>query len=251
MIDALYQRLAIPESCCLGKRVYKKLFFENAQLGVTDKKAFEQDIDSVTWQYALKPNTIQIASYEDEEREYHEIAVLQVNLRENRRYRRIAEVIHRAIPYPLLLIFVHEDTFAVSLAHKRFSQAEREKIVVDEFFFTDWINPNVSANGEAAFLGSLDFGRLPQTNCFSLYSGLVDRVIALDCARLTGQFRLESAAAQQYRRRKLLQSCHQLERQIAELRAQIKAETQFNRQVELNVRIKALESQLKKEVAML
>jgi hypothetical protein len=48
-----------------------------------------------------------------------------------------------------------------------------------------------------------------------------------------------------------LQACHQLERQIAELRARINAETQFNRQVELNTRIKAFEDRLKKEVAML
>ena len=104
---------------------------------------------------------------------------------------------------------------------------------------------------EAEFLGSLDFEQLPQTDFFSLYSGLVNRVIALDCARLTGQFRLESAVDRQYRRRKRLQSCHQLERQIAELRTRINAETQFNRQVELNTRIKSLEDRLKKEVAIL
>jgi len=236
--------MAIPESCHLGKRVYKKLFFENAQLGVTDKKAFQEDIDSVTWQYTLKPKTIPVSPYDDQEREYHEVAILQVNLRQSRRYKRIAEVIHRAIPYPLALVFVHENAIAVSLAHKRFSQAEREKIVVDEFFFTDWIDPNVSTNGEAEFLDSLNFEQLPQMDFFSLYSGLVDRVIALDCARLTGQFRLESAVDRQYRRRKRLQACHQLERQIAELRARINAETQFNRKVELNTKIKRLEKHL-------
>jgi len=249
MIDAFYSRMAIPQSCHLGKRVYKKLFFENAQLGVTDKKAFQEDIDSVTWQYTLKPNTIPVSPYEDQEREYLEIAVLQVNLRENRRYKRIAEVIHRAIPYPLALIFIHENAVAVCLAHKRFSQAEREKIVVDEFFFTDWIDPNVSTNGEAEFLGSLNFEQLPQTDFFSLYSGLVDRVIALDCARLTGHFRLESAADRQYRRRKRLQACHQLEQQIAEHKNMIKKETQFNRQVELNTKLKQLEARLLKLAA--
>ena len=50
-----------------------------------------------------------------------------------------------------------------------------------------------------------------------------------------------------YRRRKRLQACHQLERQIAELRARIKAETQFNRKAELNTRIKTIEDRLKKE----
>ena len=34
-------------------------------------------------------------------REYHEIAILQVDLKTLNRTNRIAEVIHRAIPYPL------------------------------------------------------------------------------------------------------------------------------------------------------
>ncbi|MBL7189783.1 MAG: hypothetical protein ISS70_25925 [Phycisphaerae bacterium] len=38
-----------------------------------------------------------------------------------------------------------------------------------------------------------------------------------------------------------------MERQIAELRARISAETQLNRHVELNTRIKAFEDRLKKE----
>ena len=80
MTEAFYSRTAIPESCHLGKRVYKKLFFENAQLDVTDEKAFQEDIDTVTWQYTLRPKTILVSRYEDQEREYHEIAVLHVEL---------------------------------------------------------------------------------------------------------------------------------------------------------------------------
>ena len=39
MIQVLYDTLAIPDTCLLGKRVFKKLFHENAKLGITDKKA--------------------------------------------------------------------------------------------------------------------------------------------------------------------------------------------------------------------
>jgi hypothetical protein len=138
MIDLLYQHLAIPETCHLGKRVFKKLFIENAQLGITDKKAFQDDIETVTWQYTLKPNTIQIQSYEDDEREYLEVALLEVELRDARRHKRIAEVIHRAVPYPVILVFnqkseIEDQKWLLSLAHKRFSLSEREKIIADEF----------------------------------------------------------------------------------------------------------------------
>ena len=110
MIDVLYNKLGIPESCHLGKRIFEKLFHENTKLGATDKRAFREDIDIITWQYTLKPSTIPIQAYEDEQREYQEVAVLQVDLKTQNRTSRIAEIIHRAIPYPLVTVFAFRTT---------------------------------------------------------------------------------------------------------------------------------------------
>ena len=251
MIDTLYGKMAIPDACYLGKRVFKKLFHEHAVLGVTDKKAFREDIDTVTWQYTFKPSTIPIQPYEDSEREYHEVAFLQVDLKTLRRTNRIAEVIHRAIPYPLVVVFAFEASCALSLAHKRFSQAEKGAIVAEEFLTTGWISLANPAPVQQAFLDSLAMRDLPHTHFFSLYSALVDRVIALDCARLTGEYRLETAAERREQRRNHLARCHELEVEIAEHKAAVKAETQFNRQVDLNTKIKALERELQAESSRL
>jgi len=47
MIEVLYERMMVPASCQLGKRVYKKLIYENANMSVTDKKAFRDDVDTI------------------------------------------------------------------------------------------------------------------------------------------------------------------------------------------------------------
>lgn len=264
---SIFNFFRLPEECYLGKRVFKKLFHENAQLGATDKRAFRDDIDVITWVYALKPNTIAIQAYEDGQREYHEVAVLQVDLKTRKRTGRIAEIIHRAIPYPLIVEFrvksrelrVEEETSAssvtlhsqfsthnslLSLAQKRFSQAEKGAIVADEFHTTQWFDLAEPTSVEQAFLASLTLADLPHTHFYALYSALVDRVIALDCARLTGQYSLESSTKKKADRRESLAACHELEGQIAELKAAIKKEPQFNRQVELNTRIKTLKREL-------
>jgi len=251
MIQVLYDKLALPDTCHLGKRVFKKLFRENAKLGVTDKKAFSEDIDTIIWQYTLKPNTIAIQPYEDDHREYHEVAILQVNLKTLNRTSRIAEVIHRTIPYPLMVVFALEATCAISLAHKRFSQAEKGAIVAEEFLTTNWIDLTAPTGVQQAFLESLTITDLPQTHFFALYSALMDRCIALDCAHLTGEFHIETAARRREQRRQRLAQCHELEVQIGELKVAIKAEPAFNRQVDLNARIKTLEQQLKQESAVL
>ncbi len=251
MIEAIYNHMAMPENCHLGKRVFKKHFYDNATLTATDKKAFRDDIDTIIWQYILKPATIQIPAYKDQEREYLEIAVLQGNLKNPKRYKRIAEVIHRAIPYPLVLVLASESSFAISLAHKRFSQAERGKVVAEEFLATSWIDMNSQAKVEADFLASLEIKQLQHSHLLAFYSSLVDRLIAMDCARLTGEFRLESTSKRRKARRKRLAACHELEVKIAEHRSAIKKETQFNRQVELNAKINELQKNLERETNLL
>ena len=245
MTDALYQSIAIPGACYLGKRVFKKLFYENTKLRATDKKAFREDIETIIWQYTLKPSTIQIQPYENEEREYHEVALLHVDLKTQKRTVRIAEIMHRAIPYPLMIIFAYKTMCAISTAHKRFSQTEKGVIVAEDFAFTDWIDLSCQTPVQKEFLTSLSVSTLPHIHFFAFYSALVDRLIALDCARLTGHYSLESAADKRRTRRELLATCHELENRIKELKTAIKKETLFNRQVELNTSIKELENQLK------
>ena len=251
MINVLYDEMGIPDDCRLGKRVFKKLFHENAKLGAADKKAFREDVDTITWQHTLKPSTIPIRAYEDDQREYHEVAILQVDMKTVKRIRRIAEVMHRAIPYPLVIVFAFETVCALSVAHKRFSQAEKGAIVAEDLIITDWIDLAAPTEVQKDFIASLAVPALPHTHFFAFYSALVDRLLALDCARLTGEYRLEAVGAKPAVRRRLLAECHDLEGRIAEHRTAIRREEQFNRQVELNTKMKELEKLLEQRVARL
>ena len=244
MSELLYSFLNIPDACRLGKRVFKKLFEENADLGTADRKALREDLDNVTWAYTLKPSTIQIRPYEDAEREYLEIALLQADLKASKRVGRLAEIIHRAIPYPIILVFVHQGAVAISLAHKRFSQAEKGAIVADDFRATDWIDLAEPTPHQRAFLTSLRVSDLPQTHFYAFYTALTDRLVALDCAGLSGEYRVEPLPERRALRREHLAAAHALNVRISGLRAKIRKECQFNRQVELNTQIKQLERQL-------
>ena len=248
--EQLYAAMGIPEGCRLGKRIFKKLFHENSQLGATDKKAFKDDIDKVTWMFKLEPNSVSIPTFTNDEREYLEVAVLQVDCKTQKRTGRIAQIIHRAIPYPLMIVFSYESSILISLAHKRFSQSEKGAIVADEFHNSAWFDLTSPSDAQSSFLSSLKIAGLPYSNLFAFYSGLVERMTALDCARLSGFYSLESDTSQ-VDRRQVLHQCRELETQIAELRKQLKSEEQFNRRVELNVQIKELEQQLDANTSML
>ena len=249
MID-LYEKLAIPDACYLGKKIFKKLFYENAQLNATDKKAFTKDIDDIEWKYTLKPDTINIARYADEEREYDEVAVIQVNLKEPQRYKRIAQIIQRAIPYPLLVVLAHKSAVALSVAAKRINRADREKIMVEEFQDTDWINLESPASHEQDFLDSLVVTSFSYNNIFEFYSDLTERIVGLNCVEFSGVF-LAEAPQENVNRAEILEMITLLQQKQTELRAALKKESQFSQKVELNMQIKKVTEQIEYQKAKL
>ncbi len=240
--DAFYAQLGIPESCLLDKRIYKRMVLEHGQLTAADKKTLSEDVGKLTWKFTLKPSTIQLLPYEDTEREYLEIAVIEAVLNERRRVARIAEVIQRAIPYPVLLIMVEGSGICASVARKRFSQAEKGAIVAEEFLLSPWIESQLSEIDQQ-FVEALKLRNLLQTDFYTLYSGMANSVLARICAELTGKFELNAAMSARDRRQHLEQY-HQIDREIGSLRKAISDEDRFAEKVELNTRIKDLETQL-------
>ena len=255
MIEMLYKKMMIPESCRLGKRVYKKLFHENAKLGATDKKALQDDVENLLWQYTFKPTTIPIQSYEDDHREYHEVALLQVNLKKEKRVSRLCEMIHRAIPYPLILVFcfsndqyrISHQKCLISLANKRFSHAEKEAIVAEDFETTAWLDLSSPTENQTRFLESLDVSTWPHNHFFAFYKAIMDRVVALGCAEYRGGYTLETPNGLSVEKRSaLVQQIEKLAQEITECKVKLKGEKNLGTQVQLNTRIKQIKDRIEK-----
>ena len=246
MIETLYEKMTIPESCRLGRRVYKKLFLENGKLNTTDKKALSDDVDIILWQYTFKPTTIPIQPYEDDQREYHEVALLQVNLKQTGRANRLAEIVHRAIPYPLFVVFISDTTCSISLANKRFSQSEKGAIVAEDFQATGWMDLVNPTPPQVAFLDSLNITTWPHTHFFAFYRAAMDRVIALACAEHCGHYSLEIQDGRSVDDRvNGLKQVEKLQQETLELQGKLKKEKNLGTKVQLNTRAKKITDRIK------
>lgn len=130
---SFYEALHIPDPCSVDKTIAKKMFLENADLSKADKTLLAASVEKIIWKYCLKTEFIPIQSYQDDTREYPEIEVLEVRLDQKKGLRRLAEIIMRAIPYPMLLVFRLDDQIQVWMAHQRLSLADREKVTLEGF----------------------------------------------------------------------------------------------------------------------
>ena len=236
-VEHLIAAFELPASCRVDQRVPKKLFLENGAPTTADKKAIQTGIEEIRWIATLKPATIGIAAFKDETRDYSEIALLTVHFRPEAKVPRLSELIHRAIPYPLVLIA--GEPAVLSLSHKRLSLGETGRVVLEG----DLHRSAPLAQGLAglgAFLSELAVSRQGATHCLVLYQSWIDRLTALRTASVTGSYPVDLPNSRACAVNDSLNERDLLLRDIANLRSRAAKEKQLSRRVELNLDIQRL-----------
>lgn len=243
-VAAIVSALDLPPGARVDARVPKKMLVEQGAPTAADKRAILDGVEELQWLAVLKPNTVAIPAFADEVHDYSEIAVIAATFRIAARASRLTELIHRAIPYPVLLITVGSSGLAVSVAPKRAAQNEGGKIVVERVVAVGDLDAQASLDIERAFLDSLALKSQPSRDLSSVYSGWLARIEALAAARLSGAYAASDDGQAVERRRAALERHGALARDIAGLRAKAAREKQLNRRVDLNIEIQRLEQAL-------
>lgn len=248
-LDEVVVALALPASCRVDQRVPKKLLIENGAPTAADRRLINDAVAEIQWLAALKPTTVGVPDYRDEQREYLEIAVLSVTLRgavelgdsgqaqsdapKPVNTGRLAELVHRAVPYPVLLLLQTPNGLALSLANKRGAQNEAGKMVLDGDIVS--VDLGVDLTTGHPFVAAMALHHQPQVNLLAAYEGWVATIQALQAARHTGTFKPALTPEQVEARRRALQDYQRLELEAVRLRAQAEKEKQMARQVDLNL----------------
>ena len=239
--DEILQALAIPATARLDRRVPKTLLLEHGAPTASDRRRIADGIEQLQWVATLKPTTIGVAAYRDNDREYLEIAVLCLKLRQSAKASRLMELVHRAIPYPVVAVTEMGDSTRLSLAHKRSSQGEANKTVLDGSLVA--VECALGADPfQAAFLDALPLARQPRSSLYSLYQAWIDAALALEAARRTNTFDLPRTTQRLAQRREALRECERLESHMSRLRAAATKEKQIARRVELNLDLQRAEA---------
>lgn len=251
IVQELIAALALPASCRVDQRVPKKMLVENGAPTATDKRLLNDVIDEILWIAALKPTTVGVPEYRDQERQYLEVAVLSVAMRgvedpaaagRSANTTRLAELVHRAVPYPVLLLLATPQGLFLSMAHKRWAQNEVGKVVLDGDVPTIEV-PEVLTSTHP-FLQSLAMTRQPQGTLMVLYQGWLDCLTALQAAHYTGTYKVLDTPSESAARRATLRECQRLEREAVCLRAQAGKERQMAKQVSCNLALQRVLDEL-------
>lgn len=240
-VDDIVAALALPRESRVDQRVSKKLLIENGAPTSSDRKKIQEGIEELRWMAAVKPTNSGVPAYRDADREVLEIAVVTLALRPEGESSRLARLVHRAIPYPVLLIATMKDSLGISVARKRLSQNEGGKVVLEANVVSCDLTDNPST---PAFVQSLALAMQPRGSLLSVYDGWQACLEAFQAAQITGRYVVAPSVESANLRRESLARHEQSRRKIARLRAAALRESQLNRRVELNLAIRKLEAEL-------
>ena len=230
-----YENIGLPDRAKIDRVIHKTDFYRNAGLSSADKKQFEA-IEKIRWLYAMKMENTNIQPYKDEIRDYPEIEVIEVKLRGEKKLDRLAEIIMRAIPYPMLLVFNLDDKYQLWMGKLRQNQLDSTGMVLESTEHTDWLDC------QKEFWKKLDMTKISAMDFCALYEAWFDTIskshleqVNIIDDKMTGD-----------EARAIKERLDGIEKQITSLRSKLKRESQSNRKIELNMQIQNLKKEKKK-----
>jgi hypothetical protein len=239
----LFTALGLPPTTSIQQRIPKKLLSEQSAVTASDRKLIQDYVQEVQWLAAIKPSNAGIPCFEDEQRSYLEVAVVSIVLRQTTptQMKRVAELLHRAVPYPVVLILNANENLAISMAHIRWAQQEAEKTVLDDEVLIAIVElQQLCSVNYLKFKTALALNLQTRTNLHALYQSWIDTLSAWHAASITGQFVPSKSRTHAIQRRQAFLQCQDLDEKIRSLRIRANKEKQMARQVEVNLEIKRL-----------
>ena len=223
--------LHLPESAVVANRIDKKALYDNADLSANEKRWLKDDVEKITWEYRIANDTVNIRGYVDDSVDYSEIQVIGILLRTESHARNIADLMLRSMPYPLIIILSHDEKLMIVGAHVHINQNDRSRLTVEEPVRSKWFSVDDD------MLEILDMSSPGPSDLRQLYIRFIDSLMRLNISEERGFETVIEAADSKH----VLDRLGIIDQDIRKLTSELRNEDHFNRQVELNGRIKKLQ----------
>ena len=242
----MFELLGLDKVKYLGRKLDKKMFYDNGDLSKEDKRIFIDYIDRIEMSYVLNSSTINIAPFVNEEYYYEAIVYLKVKLKQKDKIDKISKIINNNIPNPLVIIYEFDKQYSISTAIKRLSKTEKNKTVVEESNTTNWLDISSLSENDKKFIESISLGKIPYTNLFYFYKTINNNIYMFNMSDKIGEYEDISDKKTLEESKQISEKIERLEVELKKTLSKIKRESQFNKKMELNVKAVEINKKIEK-----
>lgn len=232
----MFELLGLDKVKYLGRKLDKKMFYDNGDLSKEDKRIFIDYIERIEMSYVLNSSTINIDPFVNDEYYYEAIVYLKVKLKQKDKIDKISKIINNNIPNPLVIIYEFDKQYSISTAIKRLSKTEKNKTVVEESNTTNWLNISSLSENDKKFIESIRLSKIPYTNLFEFYKTINDKIYLFNMSDKIGEYEDISDKKTLEESKQISEQIEKLEVELKKTLSKLKRESQFNKKMELNVK---------------
>jgi hypothetical protein len=244
MYAAIWLLFNLPAACRKDVRVTKQALLATPGLQAVDKKLIRDGLDSMAIRYLLTPASVNISALVSDAVDYSEINFIEVHVRDSKHAVKVAALLQKIIPKPVVLLLFYRGQWWLSLAAKRVNQADSQKVVIEDVADSGWLACEHLTSYEKIFSDSLDCRDYQWGNLQLFYLSLMCRVLELEAARLTGSFNLPDDIDISWNKKNILLHVARLGAEITRLSGKAAMEKQMAKQIDLNLAIKRVQVEL-------
>lgn len=209
----------LPSTTAFNKRIPKQKFYENLNVSLANQQAFVEQVKIIYWKNKIAPATTNLS----EGKYVNEIEVLEIKLNTQTLDEAVLKLIDKEIPYHIVFLLNYEKQYQLWVGYKEETDGKSAFQVV-RYYHTEW-QTEEEINLE---IQGLDMDKV--------YENFVRQIAGENLTAKNGESLQESVEREQ---KKL-----ELKKQIEQLTKSVRKEKQFNRQIELNKKLKELKTQL-------
>ena len=204
----------LPQKTKFSKRIPKNKFYSSQSITPQVKQMFTSQVNTIIWQNKLSMDTVNLSCENIEEIEVFEIALKDGELDEQ-----VIKLIDKAIPYNLVFVLSHDKKYKIAIGNKQKGKNNRS-VITNQYFYSDWKDEVL-----------LEIKGLSLDN---VYENWLKDLIPINTAQ-------EEDIEQSIERHNNIEK---LKREIAQLETRMNKTKQFNKRVEINIKLKEIKNQL-------
>ena len=210
----------LPIECKIDKNIPKEVIYKNAEANEKLKRVFIDNVEKIRFMYLVNFSNSNIQNYMNDKERFEEIDFIKIILKEKGKENIISKLFHQLIPKSTVIILELKNKILISTSDKR---TDKEKIILEEVFNSTWIDV------ENKMLKELEYKKLNSTNLKLFYEDITEKVRVIN---LSKKLNCENSIKSEN-----VDLLEELNKEIEELKALRKKETQINRVAEIQTKL--------------
>ncbi|MBN1084988.1 DUF4391 domain-containing protein [Erwinia aphidicola] len=210
-----------PKQAAFGRTLPKNKIYEHSGANSRLKDLFVEQVEQITWQYKLAPETINLPAKPG----VLELQIFSIQLKTAELNLDVLRCIDGAVQFPIIFELNFDGRVQVIAAYKRPNESTPCRWVLSNYFATAWLPSTLERTGLPIAL-----------DLVGLYEQILHRLLPLSVrpheSLGTLVTRVEQVAVKQ--------------REIEKIASKLAKEKQFNRKVEINAELRKLKVELEK-----